>query len=127
MMYREIVANSINDIMIIIYIKLLFLDYFRKFLVYSKMGKFLTNSCFNFKNNMNLEIEYLLLILLIHLTMTGAYFFGKRKENLIWTVSKLNKMRIVKRIYHIVLSYNYVDVYFQFYFYLSTVSKPQFP
>lgn len=105
--------------MIIIYFKLLYLYYFRKFSVENKVGNSLSTPCFNFRNNINIDIEHLPLVLLIQILMIATVFFGKRNEDMRWTTSKMNKSRIIKRVYEIILFYNYVDFNFQFYFYLS--------
>lgn len=117
--FNEFIAISINDIMIIIYLKLLYLYYFRKFVIENKVANSLLTSCFNFRNNVNIDIEHLPLVILIQILMIGTAFFGKKNEEIRWTTSKMNKSRILKRVYEILLFYNYVDFNFQFYFYLS--------
>ena len=115
-LFNEFIAISVNDITIIIYFKLLYLYYFRKFLVENKLGNSLSTPCFNFRNNINIDIEHLPLVLLIQILMIATVFFGKRNEDMRWTTSKMNKSRIIKRVYEIILFY---DFNLQFYFYLS--------
>ena len=119
--FNEILTVFMNEIMIIIYVKLILLYYFRKFVAFSKMGEPISTTCFHFKENIQMEIEYIPLIVLVQVAMAGTYFLGRTNQNLQWTGSKMTKIRIFKRIYHIILSYNYVDIYFQFYFYLAFV------
>ena len=124
-LFHEVVCFSINDIMIIIYFKVLFLHFFRKFFISTTTGNLILGPCNHFKENFDFEIENILIIFVIHILMMGTVFWKKKKKNehLMWTGSKMKNARTIKRIYHIVLSYNYVDQYIQFYLFLSLPRK----
>ena len=117
---KTLIAMSINEILLIIYIKLILIFIFRKFLVYTTFGINYTDSCLMFKNELQIEVHYIFLLFMIQILIGGSVYYSKRNKNdFIWSSSKLTKFRIIKKAYHVIFSYNYIEIYIQFYFYLA--------
>ena len=74
-----LISTSLNEIMIILYLKIIFLSNLKQFLIGSPFVRKFTDLCLRFPVDFNLDFHILLLIFMINILIAGTVLFSKRK------------------------------------------------
>lgn len=108
---------SFNELMIAMYLKIIVLYITRKFLIFYSFASEFTDSCFRFTTKLQIRWETVILLIIINVS-TGlvARFMNKDVPILI----RNGKSKLFKDVFHIIAIYFYVEIYYQFYFYIGT-------
>ena len=114
---RNMIAKVLNEILVIIYLKIIIINYTRKFMTESIFMSFLSDSCFFFNSKMNIYAEAMVLLIMLNTLLFGSFYCSKVKK--IEHYHSKGKEQLLKKIYHNILIYSFVELNYQFYFYLS--------
>ena len=115
---KALMAGSLNDILIVVYLKILLLFFFQKFTMLHDTIKDLVSECLDFNEKMSIRIEYVGIILILNLIVFSYIVFKMLdggKATICW---KLESYNILTKSYYIILMHSYIEVNLQFYFYL---------
>lgn len=120
---RELFTRSLNEVMIIIYLKLILLAYFKKFHIESRFMQHFSDVCRRFNSNISIQLDTLLLLFMINVLVGGTVYLSNRKVKEMKLAQdfmiKNERLRVFKKIYHVIIIFSYIENYYQFYFYLA--------
>ena len=120
---RHLMIISLNEILVIIYFRIIFINFTKKFMVISDFIPELSDNCLFFNSNMKIYFELLFLIIVINILMYGTiYFSSKIANNSKQKSIKNKKLSFLGSVFRILIKYYNVELFYQFYFYLAFCS-----
>ena len=118
MKVKEIFSVSLNEILIIVYLQLILMLSFRKFLV----KLFFETSCdFEIRKDIEIRLENIFIMFLMNLCL--AVCLIKRKNNPLKLVWNMESYGAFFKIYYIMMLHFIVDFNLQYYLYVYNLKK----
>ena len=121
-MFRNLMIVSLNEILFIIYMRTIFLNFTRKFIVELNFIKDISDRCLYLNPNVkNVAFELILLLILINIFIYGSVLLTENPNMSLADIIGTRKKRLsfFGSVFRIILKYYHVELFYQFYFFLS--------
>ena len=115
---RNMMIKVLNEVLVIIYFKILIINFTKKFTIRSIFMSFLSDNCFFFNSKMHIYVETMVLLIALNGLIFGSFYCSRETKHQDFNLNE--KTQLLKKIYHNVMIYSYVELNYQFYFYLSS-------
>lgn len=114
---------SANEIIIIMYIKIIVFICTHKFTIGSKFTFLLADYCLRFKPNLQITWEAIIILIMLFIIIVGSISFFENKDDIMLKKLTKKQTNVFKDLMHTISIYFYVEVNYQFYISLYFVNN----
>ena len=116
----NLLVVSLNDLMPIMYFKIIVIYITKKFLIFQSFSTRYFDSCLFFTSFLHIRWEGMIFIIFINIVIMVLAHFLKKNSFKKKTKIKNSKTKILKDVFHIITIYFYVELNYEFYFTIAS-------